>query len=142
MEEITEPITEQTIEAITEQTIEPITEPTIEPITEPTIEPITEPTIEPITEPITEPRKPKQRASKSPGENNECVNICHLMLLRNIRNNYLNLTDKYLLPDYPITFEQKEIIKVYRQMLRDFININKEDILNGITNIEIPPIPI
>jgi hypothetical protein len=94
------------------------------------------------TEPIVEVKKQKLTAYKSPGENNEGAYIWHLVLLRNIRNNYLNLTDKYLLPDYPITFEQKEIIKVYRQMLRDIININREDVLNGVTNLEIPPIPI
>jgi hypothetical protein len=60
---------------------------------------------------------------------------------RNTRNKYLQLTDKYLLPDYPITDEKKEIIKNYRQYLRDFININQEAILNG-ENIEILPIPI
>ncbi len=74
--------------------------------------------------------------------NNEGAYIWHLVLLRNIRNNYLNLTDKYLLPDYPITVEKREIIKVYRQTLRDIINLNREDVLNGITDIEIPPIPI
>ena len=73
---------------------------------------------------------------------NEGAYIWHLVLLRNIRNNYLNLTDKYLLPDYPITVEKREIIKVYREMLRNIININREDVLNGITNLEIPPIPI
>ena len=97
-----------------------------------------EETIEPITEAI----KPKQTATKSPGENNEGAYIWHLVLLRNIRNNYLNLTDKYLLPDYPITVEKREIIKVYREMLRNIININREDVLNGITTLEIPPIPI
>jgi hypothetical protein len=109
------------------------------------MEEIIEPTTEPISEarePMIEAREPKQSSLKSPGENNENANIWHLILLRNIRNNYLNLTDKYLLPDYPIPVEQKEIIIVYRQMLRNFININREDVLNGITDIEIPPIPI
>ena len=105
------------------------------------MEEITE-VIEPIVEPATEPIKPKQVPTKSPGENNEGAYIWHLVLLRNIRNNYLNLTDKYLLPDYPITAEKREIIKVYRETLRHIININREDVLNGITNLEIPPIPI
>ena len=93
-------------------------------------------------EEITEVKKQKLIITKSPGESNESANIWHLVLLRNIRNNYLNLTDKYLLPDYPIPAEQKEIIIVYRQMLRDIINLNREAVLNGITDIEIPPIPI
>ena len=118
--------------------MEEITEPTIEPTIEPTTEPTTEPTIEPTIEPI----KPKQVPTKSPGESNEGAYIWHLVLLRNIRNNYLNLTDKYLLPDYPIPAEQREIIIVYRQMLRNIINLNREAVLNGITDIEIPPIPI
>jgi len=63
-----------------------------------------------------------------------------LVYLRNIRNNYLDLTDKFVLPDYQISQENLEIMKTYRQQLRDIININKEDILNGIP-IEIPKPP-
>ncbi len=102
------------------------------------MEEITEPTIEPTIEPI----KPKQIPTKLPGEKYEDANIWHLVLLRNIRNNYLNLTDKYLLPDYPIQVEQREVIIVYRQMLRNIINLNRENVLNGVSDIEIPPIPI
>ena len=50
---------------------------------------------------------------------------------RNIRNELLNKTDRYILSDYPITLEQQMIIKTYRQDLREFINNNKERILNG-----------
>ncbi len=57
------------------------------------------------------------------------------------RNSYLSFTDKFVLPDYPITDEKREIIKNYRQYLRDLININREAILNG-ENIEFLPIPI
>jgi hypothetical protein len=53
---------------------------------------------------------------------------------------YLQLTDRYLLPDYPITSDNLKIIKNYRQMLPNFININKEALLNG-EIFEIPPIP-
>lgn len=56
------------------------------------------------------------------------------------RDSYLFLTDKYLLPDYPITPEKLEIIKTYRQYLRDFMNNNTEALLNG-EEIEIDPIP-
>ena len=48
---------------------------------------------------------------------------------RNIRNELLNRTDRYILSDYPISLEQQMIIKTYRQELRDFINDNKEKIL-------------
>ena len=40
--------------------------------------------------------------------------------LKKNRNLLLQETDKYILADYPITPEQLEIIKVYRQALRDF----------------------
>ena len=65
----------------------------------------------------------------------------YLCYYRNTRNAYLKQTDKYLLPDYPILPGELEKIKAYRQELRDIININKEAILNGNVNIEIPPIP-
>ena len=47
-------------------------------------------------------------------------------LLKNTRNLILGETDKYLLPDFPITPEQLEIVKEYRQALRDFTNNNYE----------------
>ena len=59
---------------------------------------------------------------------------------RNIRNELLNRTDRYILSDYPITLDQQMIIKAYRQDLRNFINENKEKILNG-EKIEFPPQP-
>ena len=59
---------------------------------------------------------------------------------RNIRNELLHRTDRYLLIDYPIAYEQQLIIKTYRQNLRDFINDNKERILNG-DKIELPKQP-
>jgi hypothetical protein len=59
---------------------------------------------------------------------------------RNIRNELLNRTDRYFLIDYPIAYEQQMIIKTYRQELRDFINNNKEKILNG-EKVDFPPVP-
>ena len=59
---------------------------------------------------------------------------------RNIRNELLNRTDRYILSDYPISLEQQMIIKAYRQDLRNFINDNKEKILNG-EKIDFPPQP-
>ena len=59
---------------------------------------------------------------------------------RNIRNELLNRTDRYILSDYPITLDQQMIIKAYRQDLRNFINDNKEQILNG-EKIDFPPQP-
>ena len=45
-------------------------------------------------------------------------------LLRNIRNLILNETDKYLMPDFPISEEQLYQVKKYRKALRDFTNNN------------------
>ena len=59
---------------------------------------------------------------------------------RNIRNELLNRTDRYFLIDYPIAYEQQMLIKTYRQELRDFINNNKEKILNG-DKIDFPTQP-
>ena len=59
---------------------------------------------------------------------------------RSIRNELFNRTDRYFLFDYPIAYEQQLIIKTYRQELRDFINNNKEKILNG-DKIEFPTPP-
>ena len=97
---------------------------------------------------IDKPREPKQTASKSSGETNEGTNegtnedhgYWKLVLLRNTRNSYLALTDKYLLPDFPITDDNRNIIKTYRQYLRDFININHDSIINGL-EVTIDPIP-
>ena len=40
--------------------------------------------------------------------------------VRNVRNLYLNDTEKYMMPDYPIDAELREKIKTYRQYLRDY----------------------
>jgi hypothetical protein len=59
---------------------------------------------------------------------------------RNIRNELLNKTDRYMLIDYPLEDDKKEIIKAYRQTLRDFINDNKEAFLSGLKP-DFPPQP-
>ena len=60
--------------------------------------------------------------------------------VRNIRNELLNKTDKYILSDYPISLSQQMIIKTYRQDLREFINNNEIKILSG-QKVEFPPQP-
>ena len=77
----------------------------------------------------------------SPSINNETDTSWDLVFLRNTRNSLLQL---YLIPDYPITPENLEIIKIYRQELRNYINIYSDDIINGKINElpEIPPIPL
>ena len=59
---------------------------------------------------------------------------------RNIRNELLNKTDKYFLIDFPISADNQREIKKYRQDLRDFINIKKDNILSGQT-VEFPKQP-
>jgi len=63
-----------------------------------------------------------------------------LKRIRNIRNELLNKTDKYILSDYPITLEKQMIIKTYRQELREFINNNEIKILAG-EKVEFPQQP-
>ena len=61
---------------------------------------------------------------------------------RNLRNELLNQTDRFLFNDAPITEEQKQEMIIYRQKLRDFINENKSKYLNdGINFIEFPKAP-
>ena len=61
---------------------------------------------------------------------------------RNIRNELLNKTDRYMLEDYPnLTPEQLKSIKDYRHTLREFININKENILTNGKTPDFPPQP-
>ena len=70
--------------------------------------------------------------------NEYIINNAHfLKRARNIRNELLNRTDRYVLSDYPVSLEQQMIIKLYRQDLRQFINDNKEKILNG-EKVEFP----
>jgi hypothetical protein len=64
----------------------------------------------------------------------------YLKRARNIRNELLNRTDKYLLSDYPITLDEQMKIKLYRQELRQFINENEIKILTG-EKVEFPQLP-
>jgi len=48
----------------------------------------------------------------------------NLILLRSTRDQLLDKSDKYLLPDFPITPENLIKIKDYRQALRNFSDNN------------------
>lgn len=50
----------------------------------------------------------------------EFINNTNIINLRNQRNQLLKESDKYLLPDFPITTENLELIKDYREKLRNF----------------------
>ena len=72
--------------------------------------------------------------------NAEYINITNKISLKNKRNLILNETDKYMLSDYPITPENLEIIKTYRQQLRDFTQNNyimpeKPDFINILNSL-------
>ncbi len=90
---------------------EPTPEPTPEPIQEPT------PALKPIQDPIPKPEKTLEEILK---EREELFKLS----MKFKRNILLNETDKYLLPDYPITPEKLEIVKEYRQKLREITNNN------------------
>ena len=40
--------------------------------------------------------------------------------VRSVRNQYLEQTDKFMLVDFPITDEERELYKKYREYLRDY----------------------
>ena len=40
--------------------------------------------------------------------------------VRAVRNQYLEHTDKYMIADYPITDDERELYKQYREYLRDY----------------------
>lgn len=60
----------------------------------------------------------------------------YLNTRREERNKLLAQSDKYLLPDFPITPENLELIKQYRQQLRDYMNL--EEVINYNYYNEIP----
>ena len=40
--------------------------------------------------------------------------------VRQVRNQYLEQTDKYMITDYPVSDEERELYKKYRAYLRDY----------------------
>jgi len=68
--------------------------------------------------------------------NDEWINIC---FKRANRDQLLKESDKYLMSDYPISSSNLELVKQYRQKLRDYMNI--PEIVNYNSNVIIPEIP-
>ena len=66
---------------------------------------------------------------------NEQGQILFIKQLRNERDGLLFKTDKYMLADYPISPENLEKMKVYRQELRDYFQKNE------VINFEFPNLP-
>ena len=54
--------------------------------------------------------------------NAEHIKIIQKQFNINQRNQLLAETDKYMLPDFPISADDLFIVKQYRQALRDFTN--------------------
>lgn len=63
----------------------------------------------------------------------------YLNFRRYERNKLLDDSDKYLLPDYPITSSNLDLIKQYRQQLRDYMDL--EGVKNYNFNSIIPDFP-
>lgn len=61
--------------------------------------------------------------------------------LRENRNKLLADSDKYVLPDFPIVSSNLELVKVYRQQLRDYMNLDVVINYNYSCNIIPPEIP-
>ena len=64
-----------------------------------------------------------------------------ILFKRENRNQLLKESDKYLLPDYPITPENLELIKTYRQQLRDYMDLNVVKNYSSSNNIALPDFP-
>lgn len=61
-----------------------------------------------------EQEKPKEEEPYVPTEDELKAQV------RAVRNQYLEQTDKFMLVDYPITDEERELYKKYREYLRDY----------------------
>ena len=64
-----------------------------------------------------------------------------IFIKREERNKLLNESDKFMLPDYPITSNNLILIKDYRQQLRDYMDL--PDVINYdySCNIPLPDLP-
>lgn len=59
---------------------------------------------------------------------------------RENRNQLLRDSDKYLILDYPITTENLELVKEYRQKLRDYMDL--QEVINyNSSNSTLPEFP-
>ena len=69
----------------------------------------------------------------------ECIIVGFKNNLKEQRNELLKETDKYLLPDYPISSTNLDLVKQYRKDLRNYMNI--PEIINFNSNTPIPKMP-
>ena len=78
--------------------------------------------MEDITTAPTKPELPPDPEIIKPEIKQETLDETYKQSLIFKRNQILNNTDKYMMPDYPISAYDLIIIKDYRQKLRDFTN--------------------
>ena len=64
-----------------------------------------------------------------------------IFIKREERNKLLNESDKFMLPDYPITSNNLILIKDYRQQLRDYMDLPEVKSYNSSSNMILPDIP-
>jgi hypothetical protein len=67
------------------------------------------------------------------------IQNCQIQLQRNTLNQMLEKTDRYILSDYPLTEDQKNEIKIYRQLLRDYFK--RDDVINWVFTFENQQLP-
>lgn len=60
---------------------------------------------------------------------------------RENRNQLLKDSDKYLILDYPITNDKIELVKEYRQKLRDYMDLDEVKNYIFSNNISLPNFP-
>jgi hypothetical protein len=74
--------------------------------------------------------------------NPEDIKINYLNIKRTERNQLLQISDKYMIIDFPITDYQRYLIKTYRKALRDYFEL--PEVINWtftLENQEFPPLP-
>ena len=64
-----------------------------------------------------------------------------LRLRREERDKLLVQSDKYLIADYPISADKLELIKQYRQQLRDYMNLEEVKNFDYYSQTPIKPFP-
>ena len=64
-----------------------------------------------------------------------------IMFKRDQRNQLLKESDKYLLPDYPISSSNLELVKQYRQQLRNYMDLDQVINFSSSNNIPFPDFP-
>ena len=64
-----------------------------------------------------------------------------IMFKRDQRNQLLKESDKYLLPDYPISSSKLELVKQYRQQLRNYMDLDQVINFSSSNNIPFPDFP-